>query len=123
MCVVVAEIPQKCIGEGEFTVFSSKRRDVSGREDLIEPTTPRHDARLIGLFPRSSPVRPNVVAAKSGDKTLSNELEISLIPLNTGTVNCYGPTLIGDNGSISSDSSLAGERLLCKALLTLQRLR
>ena len=62
-------------GEGEVAFFSTKRWDRRSREDLIESTTPCHDAQMVGLYLGSNPVRLTVLATKSEDYTTTPQLK------------------------------------------------
>ena len=53
--------------EGEAAVFSAKRWDRRNRVDLIESTTPCHDAQLVGSYRGSNPLRLTVLTSKSED--------------------------------------------------------
>ena len=56
-------------GEGEVAFFSAKRWDRRNRADLIESATPCHDARVVGPYRDSNPLRLTVLAAMSEDYT------------------------------------------------------
>ena len=56
-------------GEGEVAFFSAKRWDRRNRADLIESTTPCHDAQVVGLYRDSNPLRLTILAAMSEDYT------------------------------------------------------
>ena len=56
-------------GEGEVAFFSAKRWDRRNRENLIESATPCHDARVVGLYRDSNPLRLTILAAMSEDYT------------------------------------------------------
>ena len=56
-------------GEGEVAFFSAKRWDRRNRADLIESTTPCHDAQVVGPYRDSNPLRLTILAAMSEDYT------------------------------------------------------
>ena len=57
------------IGECEVAFFSAKRWDRRDRADLIESTTPGHDAQVVGPYRASNLLRLTVLAAMSEDYT------------------------------------------------------
>ena len=56
-------------GEGEVAFFSAKRWDRRNRADLIDSVTLCHDARVVGPYRDSIPLRLTVLAAMSEDYT------------------------------------------------------
>ena len=56
-------------GEGEVAFFSAKRWDRRNRADLIESTTPCHDAQVVGPYQDSNPLPLTILAAMSEDYT------------------------------------------------------
>ena len=61
--------PSEGEGEGEVAFFSAKRWDRRNRADLIESATPCHDARVVGPYRDSNPLRLTILAAMSEDYT------------------------------------------------------
>ena len=60
----------KCVFDwGEVAFFSAKRWDRRNRADLIESATPCHDARVVGPYRDSNPLRLTILAAMSEDYT------------------------------------------------------
>ena len=65
----VAEGRNYLEGEGEVAFFSAKRWDRRNRADLIESATPCHDAKVVGPYRDSNPLRLIVLAAMPEDYT------------------------------------------------------
>ena len=68
-------------GEGEVAVFSAKRLDRRNRADLIESTTPCHDAQVLGSYWGSSPLQLTVLNSKLADCTTAPQHRVSLSPI------------------------------------------
>ena len=59
--------------EGEVAFFSAKRWNRRNRADLIEPTTPCHDAQVVGPYRDSIALPLSVLAAMSEDYTTASQ--------------------------------------------------
>ena len=53
-------------GEGEVAFFSAKGWDRRNRGNLIESTTPCHDAQVVGPYRVSNPLRLTALTSKQG---------------------------------------------------------
>ena len=60
-------------GEGEVAVFSAKRWDCRNRADLIESTTPYHDAQVVGSCQGLNPLHMTVLT-RIGSMTHNAEI-------------------------------------------------
>ena len=56
-------------GVGEVAIFSAKRWDRRNRADLIESSTPCHDAQVMGSYRDSNLLHLTVLTSKSKDYT------------------------------------------------------
>ena len=63
------QVTRSSKGEGEVTFFSAKRWDRRNRANLIESSTLRHDAQVVGSYRASNPLPLTILAAKSEDYT------------------------------------------------------
>ena len=68
--------------EGEVAFFSAKRWDRRNRADLIESTTPCHDAQVVGLYRDSNPLCLTILAAMpmSEDYTIRRHNTLCVVP-------------------------------------------